>query len=107
MADLLEKLKEFYKEDPSDPFNIYALAIEYLKSDLEKAEFYFEELLANYPEYIATYYHAAALFLQKNQFEKAEETFKKGIEMAQRLNKAHAFNELKRAYQAYLDEEYE
>jgi Tfp pilus assembly protein PilF len=101
---LLEKLIEFYEEDPTDPFNIYGLAIEYLKTDLQKSKALFEELISIYPEYIATYYHAAALYLQLGETSLAENTYKTGIEMAQKLNKNHAFNELKRAYQAFLDE---
>jgi Tfp pilus assembly protein PilF len=104
MAIFLEKLIEFYNEDSTDPFNIYGLAIEYLKTDSEKSQELFEELLKNHPEYIATYYHAAALYLQKNKINLAEKTYQKGIEVATKLNKSHALNELKRAYQGFLDE---
>ena len=55
-------LEEFYKTEPNDPFNAYALALEYLNSNTSKAKALFEELLANHPTYVATYYHAAALF---------------------------------------------
>lgn len=101
---LLEKLIEFYNEEPADPFNIYGLAIEYLKTDLFKSKELFENLLENHSEYIATYYHAAALYIQLEKLDLAEKTYQKGIEMAKKLNKNHALNELKRAYQAFLDE---
>ncbi|MES2798291.1 MAG: tetratricopeptide repeat protein [Bacteroidota bacterium] len=107
MNNLINELQVFYNEDPSDPFNIYGLAIEYLKSDWVKSRKYFEELLLNHEDYIATYYHAAALYLQINELELAEKTYLKGIEIAKRLGKAHALNELKRAYQSYLEEEFE
>lgn len=105
MNSLLQNLQEFHKEDPQDPFNIYGLAIEYLKTDTKKTRELFEELLQNNEEYIPTYYHAAALYLAIGDNELAENTYKKGIEMATKLNKNHALNELKRAYQSFLDEE--
>jgi Tfp pilus assembly protein PilF len=107
MISLLQNLLEFYKEDPKDPFNIYGLAIEYLKTDIEKTRELFEELLQNHEEYIPTYYHAAALYLAIGNKEFAENTFRKGIEIATKLNKYHALNELKRAYQSFLYEEYD
>lgn len=100
----LEKLIDFYKEDPKDPFNIYGLAIEYLKTDSGKSQLLFEELLRNHPKYIATYYHAAALYFQKSELKLAKITYLTGIDMATKLNKNHALNELKRAYQGFLDE---
>lgn len=107
MTQFLSQLLQFYSEEPTDPFNIYALAIEYQKTDIPKAQFYFEELLKNYPEYTATYYHAAALYLQINKPELAREVFLKGLEITEKLNKNHANGELKRAYRSFLDEEME
>ena len=107
MSILLEKLIDFYKEDPSDPFNIYALAIEYTKWDTQKAKNYFEELLKNHPSYIPTYYHAAALFSQLNEPDLAKMTYEKGIEMAEKLNKMHALRELKSAYLNFLDDQFD
>jgi lipoprotein NlpI len=33
----LEQLHQFLQEDPADPFNLYALAIEYQKTDIPHA----------------------------------------------------------------------
>ncbi len=107
MSILLEKLIDFYKEDPSDPFNIYALAIEYAKFDTQKAKIYFNELLTNHPAYIPTYYHAAALFSQLHEPDLAKMTYEKGIEMAEKLNKMHALRELKSAYLNFLDDQFD
>jgi tetratricopeptide (TPR) repeat protein len=107
ILNLLENLLAFYEEDPTDPFNIYALAIEYLKTEPEKSRTFFETLLTNYPEYIATYYQAAAFFVDRNEYEIAKKIYTGGIDMAHKLNKQHALNELKRAYQQLLDEEYD
>ena len=67
LKDLLSQLQQFYKEEPTDPFNIYALATEYLKTDLIQSKLLFEELLNNHSAYIATYYHAAALYMLLNE----------------------------------------
>ncbi len=107
MTQLLSQLIQFYNDDPADPFNIYGLALEYRKFDLEKAEYYFQELLKNHPEYIATYYHAAAFFIDLSKYNLAQATYLKGIEIAENLNKNHALSELKRAHRAFLDEEFE
>ena len=36
MTSRIEQLKQFAKEDPNDPFNKYALALEYQKTDARK-----------------------------------------------------------------------
>ena len=74
MSDtLLTQLLAFYEEDPTDPFNIYALAIEYAKSDSQKAKMYFNLLLNKHPAYLPTYYQAGAFFAEAEDVERAEE----------------------------------
>jgi Cytochrome c biogenesis factor len=45
----IDLLKKFIEEDPSDPFNVYALALEYIESNPEKAKELFEQLLKSIP----------------------------------------------------------
>ena len=45
MSTRLDTLLQFYHDDPNDPFNSYALAIEFLKSDIAKAKHYFEKTI--------------------------------------------------------------
>ena len=71
----LEHLLEFYNEDPGDPFNIYALANEYKSFDQKKALKYFKILIEKHPNYIATYYHLAHLYIDLGE-EQNEQTFK-------------------------------
>lgn len=104
MADLLAQLIAFYEEDPTDPFNIYGLALEYSKTDKQKAVFYFNELLEKHSDYIPTYYHAAHLFDELGQIEKANWVYLEGIKIAKALNKQHALMELTRAYDSFLIE---
>ncbi|MDI9871531.1 MULTISPECIES: enzyme of heme biosynthesis [Flectobacillus] len=100
----LEQLRNFYEEEPNDPFNAYALATELLKFDLQAARQLFEELLVKHPNYWATYYHAAALYTTLEEFELAEQTYQKGIEVTGNLQNEKALKELKGAYQMFLDE---
>jgi len=101
---LLENLIAFYEEDPNDPFNIYALALEYQKSDGAKAELYFDILLDQHPEYLATYYSAGAFFSALEKNEKAEIIYQKGIDLALNIKNTKTHQELLRAYRSFLDE---
>lgn len=101
----LEKLLVFYEENPNDPFNLYALALEYQKHNASKASKLYEELLAEHPEYLPTYYHAAQFFANSEESEKAEAIFKTGIELAKKQQNTKAELELARAYQNFQDEQ--
>ena len=101
----LEQLLSFLKEDPDDPFTIYAIATEYLKSDSQKALHFYEILLEQHPDYVATYYHAAHLYWKLNMHTDAVKTFKQGIDKAQQQQDNLALRELRSAYDQYLFEE--
>ena len=100
--DRLTHLLEYYNDDPNDPFNIYALATEYTSTEPEKALEYFEILMDKHPDYIATYYHLANLYLDLGQDEKAKTTFEKGIEKATAQNEALLLRELRNAYDEFM-----
>ncbi|MDH5366807.1 MAG: tetratricopeptide repeat protein [Cyclobacteriaceae bacterium] len=101
----LDLLFQFLKEEPNDPFNIYAVATEYKNTFPEKALKYYEELLEKHPEYLPTYYHAAEVYIELNIKEKIEITYKKGIALAQQLNEPLPLRELQNAYNEYLFED--
>jgi tetratricopeptide (TPR) repeat protein len=101
---LLPDLLAFYEEDPNDPFNIYALAIEYVKSDSKKAEQFFKILLTQHPDYLPTYYHAGAFFAALENVEQAEGIYQKGVALALLQKNTRAHQELQRAYNTFLDE---
>lgn len=98
----LKQLLEFYSEDPDDPFNIYALATEYKNSEPMKALELFEKLVNNHPNYVATYYHLAHLYLDLDEEEKAKFIFENGIEIAKQNNESLALRELKSAYDEFM-----
>jgi tetratricopeptide (TPR) repeat protein len=100
----LQKLLVFYEEDPQDPFNLYALALEYQKHDASLAAECYELLLRDFPSYLPVYYHAAQFFWQAEWFDKARETYKKGIQLADEQQNTKALQELTRAYRAFEDD---
>ncbi|HSZ25400.1 MAG TPA: hypothetical protein VK766_06780 [Cytophagaceae bacterium] len=102
----IEQLLEFLKEDPSDRFTLYALALEYEKTNPEKAHFYFELLLQEHPEYLATYYHAGK-FYEKSDKEASRSIYKKGMALALTLRNTKTYNELQNALQQLSEEEYD
>jgi Tfp pilus assembly protein PilF len=106
-SSFLEKLLKFYEEDPGDPFNLYALALEYQKTDVSKAGEMYDELLDSHPDYLPTYYHAAMFFGNLEQIEKADLIYKKGIKLAGESGNNKTLGELQRAYKMFLEEQEE
>lgn len=102
--DFLPILLQNLEEDSSDPFNHYAVALEYLKTDQNKSKDYFDTLLSQFPEYLPTYYHAALLFENINEIEKAKSTLEKGIILAENQKKDKAKKELQIALQNLIFE---
>ena len=105
MSDRIQQLREFVNEDPKDPFNLYALALEYQKIDLQKAVEIFELLLRDHADYLPTYYQLGKLYQELTENEKALQVFDVGIEKAQKQNDVKALKELKAARQELLSDE--
>ena len=93
----LQILQDFYEQDPTDPFNIYGLALEYQKHDSLKSIDLFNVLMTNFKEYLATYYIAAKLHEEMGLEEKALVIYKNGILIAQSQKNTKTENELKNA----------
>src|SRR5690606_23660876 len=101
----LQQLFSFLEDDPNDPFTLYAIALEYRKLQDEKAHHYFEKLLHEHPEYVATYYHAAQFYRDLGMKEKAGHIYQSGIKKAKSQQNALALRELQNAYNQFLFEE--
>jgi tetratricopeptide (TPR) repeat protein len=99
----LEQMLQFLAEDPSDPFNGFAVAMEYEKTDPEQALSFYEKLLQNHPDYPATYYQAARLYGELGKVSEAEAVFRKGIEVLQRLGRNKDLAELRSAYENFRE----
>src|ERR1700761_7721307 len=95
----LEKLLEFIKAEPGDPFLKYALATEYLRlNDSGKALSYYEDLVNNHPNYTGTYYHLGKLYEALNRKEDAIGIYEKGMQITKEKRDNHAFSELQAVY---------
>lgn len=76
-------LLDMLKDDPKDPFLLYALALEHVKdTEIEAATDLLKALLMNHPDYLATYYQLGKLHEHQGQIEEAIEVYKKGEKIA-------------------------
>ncbi len=98
MTDRLKQLQQFLTEDPTDPFNLYALALEYQKVNILKAKEIFDQLLKEHEDYIPTYYHAGNLHLNLNLIQEAKAILEKGISKAKQKNELKAMREMQSVY---------
>ena len=91
-------LRSFAEKRPQDPFPRYALGME-LKTagDAKGAWGIFEPLIAEHPDYLASYAPAGEALLEFGQREQAREIYGKGIEAARRRGDAHARDHLESA----------
>lgn len=101
----IELLRQYLEEQPDDPFNGYALAMEYMKGQPQKALEYLAILLEKHPDYLPTYYHAAALYAAMEQTDKASLLYEQGMELARIQKNQKTHDELQRAYRNMLDEQ--
>jgi tetratricopeptide (TPR) repeat protein len=93
----LEQLLQFVHEEPEDPFNLYAVAVEYLKLDSSKALPFFDILVSDHPDYVPTYYTFGKFLQQRGELKKAKLVYEAGIEKATKKNDIKAIGELRNA----------
>ncbi len=98
-------LKQYVVEEPDEPFNLYALASEYLAEEPETALQYLQELLFKHPRYLGTYYQIGKLYQSFDRTEEAKDAFHRGISLALELRNAKILQELRTALNEILDEE--
>ena len=102
----LEKLLEFYKNDPTDPFLKYALATEYARlNEPDKALEFYKDLVNIHPDYTGTYYHLGKLYEALNRRQDAINTYESGIKITREKRDNHALSELQAVYNELIDEE--
>ena len=104
----LEKLLNFIKDEPGDPFLKYALATEYLRlNEINKALAYYEDLVSNNPDYTGTYYHLGKLYESLGRKEEAINTYETGMAIARKQQDNHSFAELQAVHRlaSGLDED--
>lgn len=101
----LKSLLQLLEQEPTDPFIIYAIALEYQKFEPERAIHYYELLMNKHENYLPTYYQAATLYSELGENEKARITYEKGIRIAASQQNMHTQLELQSAYQNHLLED--
>jgi tetratricopeptide (TPR) repeat protein len=94
MSNIIEQLEKFARDEPDDPFNHYALALEYLKTDAAKAQEIFEQLIARHSKYVPTYYQLGQLYVEQGKTEDAISVFERGIVVAREAGDYKAMREL-------------
>lgn len=93
----LDLLLQHLEEEPDDPFNIYAVALEYMKTDVQKAVKFLLLLLHEHENYLPTYYHLGKLKHQLGHTEAAKRILTLGIERAEKAGELKTLRELKNA----------
>lgn len=95
---------KFLEEDPNDVFSLYALALEYKKSNPAEAGKLFRQLLTQHPEYLPTYYQAALMKEEIGAIDEALQLYQQGIALARKTNDKATLKELQAAYYLLADE---
>jgi len=94
-------LRSFAEKRPQDPFPRYALAMELKTSgDSEGAWREFESLIAEHPDYIASYAPAGEMLTGLGRLAEARALYGKGIEVCMRRNDGHTRDHLEAALDA-------
>jgi tetratricopeptide (TPR) repeat protein len=96
-SERIKLLEQYLEDDPTDPFNLYALALEYQKQNPSKAASLFELLLARHPDYLPTYYIAGNFYADQAQNEKALEILRRGMALAKSKGENNTTSELQSA----------
>lgn len=95
----LKILEKYVEEEPNDPFNHYALALEYQKLGDERASSQFDFLIKTFCDYLPSYYTYGMYLGDHDNWQNALEIFQKGLVVAQAQCNEKAQKELKGAIQ--------
>lgn len=102
----LETLQKFLEEAPDDPFNHYALALEYLsRQDLQQSLTLFEAALRVDPTYVPAHHQLGLLLAQMGRKEDALKRLEQGIQAAELIGDTHASSEMQDAIDALETDE--
>ena len=94
----ISQLAKNIRQDPSDTFSKFALALELLKVDrVEKAQLLFEAILKQDPDYLGVYYHLGKLYQHREMYKLAGQMFNEGILVAEKKNELRTKSELSEA----------
>jgi len=92
--DRIAMLTEILAENPDDAFARYGLAMDYAKTDVDRAMQEFQTLFSKHPDYTAGYFMAAQTLSGAGRVDEARAMLGKGIETAKRSGNSHAESEM-------------
>ncbi len=90
----LKNLESFLELEPEDPFNWYAVAMEYKSTNISKTKKHLNHLLTHFSDYLATYYQMSEILIDEQETQQAELILKKGIVLAKAKNDINTLREL-------------
>lgn len=94
----IKQLARQIRNNPSDSFSKFALALEFRKQQqLKNARILFEDILKNDPGYVGVYYHLGKLYELQDRPADAQRLYKTGIQKARKQKKIRTKNELQEA----------
>jgi hypothetical protein len=93
-TERVKNLENWITEDPTEPFNKYALAMELSGNDPVRVGLLFDELMAKHPDYLPTYYIAASFFSNRGDQSKAIKALETGVLLAKKQNNLKTEKEL-------------
>jgi len=96
-SERIKMLEQFLEDDPTDPFNLYALALEHQKGNPAMAGKFFDLLLDKHPDYLPTYYIAGNFYADQDNAERALKVLNKGLALANRKGENTTARELQSA----------
>lgn len=100
------QIQKMLEEQPDDEFLHYALALECINmGQIQEGVSILEKLRERAPQYLGLYYKLANTYSLTGQHEKAVETFKAGIRLADDQQDFKTRNELKQALALMEDED--
>lgn len=100
----LEKLLGFLEKSPNDSFLLYGIALEYSAiNELDLSEKYFIKLHSIDTDYLALYYHYGILLIKKENYTKAQDILKKGLEVANNQKDTKTWNEINELLESLED----
>jgi tetratricopeptide (TPR) repeat protein len=96
--DRIATFKTFIARTPGDPFPRYGLAMEHkARGELDLAWDAFQELLAQFEDYVPTYLMAGGTLAALGRHAEAADVYRRGIDVATRRGDQHARRELETA----------
>jgi len=96
--DRLATLLTMARDKPNDPFLIFALALEYHGAGNEaESRSYFERLVNEFPDYVATYYQYGKMEEEKGNTARAADLYRAGINISRAAGNAKTARELQAA----------